>query len=966
MAEKRNPNREIVIRGAKEHNLKNVDLRLPRDSLIVMTGLSGSGKSSLAFDTIYAEGQRRYVESLSAYARQFLEMMQKPDVESIEGLSPAISIEQKTTSRNPRSTVGTVTEIYDYLRLLFARVGIPYSPVTGLPIESQTVSQMVDKVMALPEETRLYLLAPIARGRKGEYKKELNELMRKGFQRVKIDGEFHDIEDAPALDKKIKHDIEVVVDRVVTGPDIASRLAESFETALKLADGIAFAEFAAQFEEDGKTPKRMIFSEKFADPISGFTIPEIEPRLFSFNNPYGACPVCDGLGTEQKIDPNLIVPDAELSLRDGAILPWSKTSAPYYQQTLGAVVKHYGASLGTSWQDLPFEVQHAVLYGTGTTKIDFVYDDGLRTYKSSKPFEGVIGNLERRYKETESAGMREEIERYMSQAPCLACNGYRLKPEALAVKIDGLHIGQVSEKSIRAAADWFKDLPAKLSAQQNQIGERIFKEIRERLGFLNDVGLDYLTLARNSGSLSGGESQRIRLASQIGSGLTGVLYVLDEPSIGLHQRDNERLLETLRRLRDIGNTVIVVEHDEDAVLAADYVIDMGPGAGSNGGRIMAEGTPQEVMANPNSITGKYLTGQLEIPTPVERRKPKKSKQLHIDGATGNNLKNVSVDVPLGLFVAITGVSGGGKSTLMIDTMYQAIARRLNGARVTPAPHNHLTGLEHLDKVIDIDQSPIGRTPRSNPATYTGAFGPMREWFAGLPEAKARGYGPGRFSFNVKGGRCEKCEGDGVIKIEMHFLPDVYVTCEVCKGHRYNRETLEVQFRGKSIADVLDMTIDEAVEFFAAVPSIRDKFLTLQRVGLGYVKVGQPATTLSGGEAQRVKLSKELSKRATGRTLYMLDEPTTGLHFHDIAKLLEVLHELVESGNSVIVIEHNLEVIKTADWLIDMGPEGGDGGGEVVGTGTPEDIIANKRSHTGRFLKDVMERRPQGRRVEAAE
>ncbi len=966
MAEKRNPNREIVIRGAREHNLKNVDLRLPRDSLIVMTGLSGSGKSSLAFDTIYAEGQRRYVESLSAYARQFLEMMQKPDVEHIEGLSPAISIEQKTTSRNPRSTVGTVTEIYDYLRLLFARVGIPYSPVTGLPIESQTVSQMVDKVMALPEETRLYLLAPIARGRKGEYKRELNDLMRKGFQRVKIDGEFHDIEDAPALDKKIKHDIEVVVDRVVTGPDIASRLAESFETALKLADGIAFAEFADQFEEDGKTPKRMIFSEKFADPISGFTIPEIEPRLFSFNNPYGACPVCDGLGTEQKIDPNLIVPDGELSLKDGAILPWSKTSAPYYQQTLHAVVKHYGASTGTAWNELPFEVQHAVLYGTGTTKIDFVYDDGLRTYKSTKPFEGVIGNLERRYKETESAGMREEIERYMSQAPCLACNGYRMKPEALAVKIDGLHIGQVSEKSIRAAAEWFEGLPPKLSAQQNQIGERIFKEIRERLGFLNDVGLDYLTLARNSGSLSGGESQRIRLASQIGSGLTGVLYVLDEPSIGLHQRDNERLLETLRRLRDIGNTVIVVEHDEDAVLSADYVVDMGPGAGSNGGQIIAEGTPAEIMANPRSITGKYMTGELEIPTPAERRKPKKSKQLHLEGATGNNLKNVSVDVPLGLFVAITGVSGGGKSTLMIDTMYQAIARRLNGARVTPALHTHLTGLEHLDKVIDIDQSPIGRTPRSNPATYTGAFGPMREWFAGLPEAKARGYGPGRFSLNVKGGRCEKCEGDGVITIEMHFLPDVYVTCEVCKGHRYNRETLEVQFKGKSIADVLDMTIDEAVEFFAAVPSIRDKFVTLQRVGLGYVKVGQPATTLSGGEAQRVKLSKELSKRATGRTLYMLDEPTTGLHFHDIAKLLEVLHELVETGNTVIVIEHNLEVIKTADWLIDMGPEGGDGGGEVVGTGTPEDIIENERSHTGRFLKEVMARRPQGRRVQAAE
>jgi excinuclease ABC subunit A len=962
MADNRNPNRDLVIRGAKEHNLKNVDLRLPRDSLIVMTGLSGSGKSSLAFDTIYAEGQRRYVESLSAYARQFLEMMQKPDVEQIEGLSPAISIEQKTTSRNPRSTVGTVTEIYDYLRLLFARVGVPYSPVTGLPIESQTVSQMVDKVLALPEETRLYLLAPIARGRKGEYKRELNDLMRKGFLRVKIDGEFHDIEDAPALDKKIKHDIEVVVDRIVTGPDIASRLAESFETALRLADGIAFAEFADETEADG-SPKRLIFSEKFADPISGFTIPEIEPRLFSFNNPYGACPVCDGLGTERKIDPNLIVPDASLSLRDGAILPWAKTSAPYYQQTLQAVVKHFGASLGTAWEELPFEVQHAVLYGTGKTQINFVYDDGLRTYKSTKAFEGVIGNLERRYKETESAGMREEIEKYMSQAPCVACGGYRLKPESLAVKIDGLHIGQVSEKSIRAAAAWFEELPPKLSGQQNQIGERIFKEIRERLGFLNDVGLDYLTLARNSGSLSGGESQRIRLASQIGSGLTGVLYVLDEPSIGLHQRDNERLLETLRRLRDLGNTVIVVEHDEDAIMTADYVVDIGPGAGVHGGHIVAEGTPADILRNPNSITGKYLSGEMSIAMPVERRVPSTTRKLHLDGATGNNLKDVSVDVPLGLFVAITGVSGGGKSTLMIDTLYQAVARRLNGARVNPAPHNHLTGLEFLDKVIDIDQSPIGRTPRSNPATYTGAFGPIREWFAGLPEAKSRGYGPGRFSFNVKGGRCEKCEGDGVIKIEMHFLPDVYVTCEVCKGHRYNRETLEVQFKGKSIADVLDMTIDEAVDFFAAVPSIRDKFLTLQRVGLGYVKVGQPATTLSGGEAQRVKLSKELSKRATGRTLYMLDEPTTGLHFHDIAKLLEVLHELVATGNTVVVIEHNLEVIKTADWIIDMGPEGGDGGGEVVGVGTPEDIADNERSHTGRFLREVMARRPQRKAAE---
>jgi len=951
-----NPNREIVIRGAREHNLKGIDLRLPRDQLIVMTGLSGSGKSSLAFDTIYAEGQRRYVESLSAYARQFLEMMQKPDVETIEGLSPAISIEQKTTSRNPRSTVGTVTEIYDYLRLLFARVGVPYSPATGLPIESQTVSQMVDKVLALEEGTRLYLLAPIARGRKGEYKKELNELMRKGFQRVKIDGAFHDIEDAPALDKKLKHDIEVVVDRIVVGPDIGGRLAESFETALKLADGIALAEFADSAE--GVEPRRIIFSEKFACPVSGFTIAEIEPRLFSFNNPFGACPVCDGLGTEAKIDPNLIVSDVTLSLRDGAIVPWSKTSAPYYLQTLQAVTKHYGASTGTAWEELAPEVQNAVLYGTGKTAINFVYDDGLRTYKSTKPFEGVIGNLERRYRETESAGMREEIEKYMSSAPCVACNGYRLKPESLAVKIDGLHIGQVSEKSIRSAAEWFRDLPEKLTPTQRQIGERIFKEIRERLGFLNDVGLDYLTMARNSGTLSGGESQRIRLASQIGSGLTGVLYVLDEPSIGLHQRDNARLLETLRRLRDLGNTVIVVEHDEDAILTADYVVDIGPGAGVHGGHIVAEGTPEEILRNTDSITGAYLSGRMGIDVPAERRKPNKARKLHLDGATGNNLKDVSVDVPLGLFVAVTGVSGGGKSTLMIDTMYQAISRRLNGARVNPAPHNHLTGLELLDKVIDIDQSPIGRTPRSNPATYTGAFTPMREWFAGLPESKARGYGPGRFSFNVKGGRCEKCEGDGVLKIEMHFLPDVYVTCDVCKGKRYNRETLEVQFKGKSISDVLDMTIDEAVDFFSAVPSIREKFATLQRVGLGYVKVGQPANTLSGGEAQRVKLSKELSKRATGRTLYMLDEPTTGLHFHDVAKLLDVLHELVDTGNSVVVIEHNLEVIKTADWVIDMGPEGGDGGGEVVGVGTPEDIAANPRSHTGRFLKEVMSRRPQ--------
>ncbi|SHE71828.1 excinuclease ABC subunit UvrA [Devosia limi] len=956
MTSKPSQNREIIVRGAREHNLKGIDVRLPRDSLIVMTGLSGSGKSSLAFDTIYAEGQRRYVESLSAYARQFLEMMQKPDVEHIEGLSPAISIEQKTTSRNPRSTVGTVTEIYDYLRLLFARVGIPYSPATGLPIESQTVSQMVDKVLELPEGTRLFLLAPMVRGRKGEYKKELADLMRKGFQRVKIDGEYYEIEDAPALDKKLKHDLEVVVDRVVVGPDISGRLAESFETALKLADGIALVEFADEKSEDG-TARQITFSEKFACPVSGFTIAEIEPRLFSFNNPFGACPVCDGLGTEQKIDPEQIVPDPTLSLRDGAILPWSKTSAPYYLQTLQAVAKHFGASTGTAWNELPFDVQHAILYGTDKTAIDFVYDDGLRQYKTSKPFEGVIGNLARRYKETESAGMREEIEKYMSAAPCVACGGYRLKPETLAVKIDGLHIGQVTEKSIRASSEWFERLPASLSENQKHIGERILKEIRERLNFLNDVGLDYLTLARNSGSLSGGESQRIRLASQIGSGLTGVLYVLDEPSIGLHQRDNARLLETLRRLRDIGNTVIVVEHDEDAIMTADYVVDIGPGAGVHGGNIVAEGTPQDVLNHPDSLTGKYLSGRMGIPMPTERRQPKKGKALSLKGATGNNLKNVSVDVPLGMFVAITGVSGGGKSTLMIDTMYQAISRRLNGARVIPAPHESLTGLEYLDKVIDIDQSPIGRTPRSNPATYTGAFTPLREWFAGLPESKQRGYGPGRFSFNVKGGRCEKCEGDGVLKIEMHFLPDVYVTCDVCKGKRYNRETLDVQFKGKSISDILDMTIDEGVEFFSAVPVIRDKFATLQRVGLGYVKVGQPATTLSGGEAQRVKLSKELSKRATGRTLYMLDEPTTGLHFHDVAKLLDVLHELVDGGNTVVVIEHNLEVIKTADWVIDLGPEGGDGGGEIVGVGTPEDIAENKRSHTGTFLKEVMERRP---------
>ncbi|WP_428030099.1 excinuclease ABC subunit UvrA [Ancylobacter sp.] len=947
--------RTIAIRGAREHNLKNVDLEIPRDSLVVFTGLSGSGKSSLAFDTIYAEGQRRYVESLSAYARQFLEMMQKPDVDQIDGLSPAISIEQKTTSKNPRSTVGTVTEIYDYMRLLWARVGVPYSPATGLPIESQTISQMVDRVLALPEKTRLFLLAPVVRGRKGEYRKELAEFQKKGFQRVKVDGEFHEIADAPALDKKFKHDIDVVVDRLVVRADIASRLADSFETALGLADGIAVIEFADEKEESGEA-RRIVFSEKFACPVSGFTIAEIEPRLFSFNNPFGACPTCDGLGHESKIDPNLIVPDHSRTLKQGAIAPWAKSTSPYYGQTLDAIARHYGVKLTVPWANLPEKVQNVILHGSKADTIRFVYDDGMRAYETVKTFEGIVTNLERRWRETESDWAREEIGKYFSAVPCAACHGYRLKPEALAVKIAGRHIGQAAELSVRHALDWFGTLPDQLTEKQNEIAARILKEIRERLAFLLDVGLDYLTLARASGTLSGGESQRIRLASQIGSGLTGVLYVLDEPSIGLHQRDNERLLGTLRRLRDLGNTVIVVEHDEDAILAADYVVDVGPGAGVHGGRIVAQGTPKEILANPNSLTGKYLTGEMNVPVP-RRRKPDRKRLLRVVNARANNLKNVTAEIPLGLFTAVTGVSGGGKSTLLVDTLYRAVARRLNGASEPPLAHDGLEGLEHLDKVIDIDQSPIGRTPRSNPATYTGAFTPIREWFSGLPEAKARGYGPGRFSFNVKGGRCEACQGDGVIKIEMHFLPDVYVTCDVCKGKRYNRETLEVTFKNKSIADVLDMTVDEGAEFFKAVPAVRDKLETLARVGLGYIHVGQQANTLSGGEAQRVKLSKELSKRATGRTLYILDEPTTGLHFHDVAKLLEVLHELVEQGNTVVVIEHNLEVIKTADWVIDLGPEGGDGGGEVVAAGPPEVVAKSERSHTGRFLADVLARRP---------
>ena len=974
--------RVIAIRGAREHNLKNVDLEIPRDQLVVFTGLSGSGKSSLAFDTIYAEGQRRYVESLSAYARQFLEMMQKPDVDQIDGLSPAISIEQKTTSRNPRSTVGTVTEIYDYMRLLWARVGVPYSPATGLPIESQTVSQMVDRVLALPEGTRLYLLAPVVRGRKGEYRKELADYMKRGFQRVKIDGRFYEIADAPTLDKKFKHDLDVVVDRLVVRPDIATRLAESFETALRLADGLAVVEFAdapgaaPQGEAPGKKsakihdqsgPERLIFSEKFACPVSGFTIPEVEPRLFSFNNPFGACPACGGLGVEQHIDADLVIPDKDKTLRGGAIAPWAKSTSPYYIQTLQALGKHYKFTLDTKWKDLPKKTQDALLHGSGEDTIRFVYDDGLRSYQTTKPFEGVVTNLERRWRETDSDWAREEMAKYFTDIPCAACNGFRLKPEALCVKVGGLHIGEVAEMSVKHAGEWFTELPGRLSPKQNEIAVRVLKEIRDRLKFLVDVGLEYLTLARASGTLSGGESQRIRLASQIGSGLTGVLYVLDEPSIGLHQRDNARLLETLKRLRDLGNTVIVVEHDEDAIRTADHVLDIGPGAGIHGGHVIAQGTVDDIVATPASLTGKYLSGEMIVPIP-ERRPRNPRRVLKVVNARGNNLKNVSVEIPLGLFTCVTGVSGGGKSTLLVDTLYKAIARKLNGASEAPAPHDRIEGLEHLDKVIDIDQSPIGRTPRSNPATYTGAFTPIREWFAGLPEAKARGYEPGRFSFNVKGGRCEACQGDGVIKIEMHFLPDVYVTCDVCKGKRYNRETLDVLFKGKSIADVLDMTVEEALGFFKAVPRVRSVLELLHRVGLDYIHVGQQATTLSGGEAQRVKLAKELSKRATGRTLYILDEPTTGLHFHDVAKLLEVLHELVEQGNTVVVIEHNLEVIKTADWLIDLGPEGGDGGGEIVAAGTPEDIAKAKRSYTGQFLAPVLGRREaKGKaRTEAAE
>jgi excinuclease ABC subunit A len=936
----------ITVRGAREHNLKNIDIAIPREQLTVITGLSGSGKSSLAFDTIYAEGQRRYVESLSSYARQFLELMGKPDVDSIEGLSPAISIEQKTTSRNPRSTVGTVTEIHDYMRLLWARAGVPYSPATGLPIEAQNVAQMVDRVMTMPEGTKLLLLAPVIRDRKGEYKKELLELQRKGYTRVKIDGKLYEIEQAPALNKKLKHEIEAVVDRIIVKPGIEKRLADSFETALGLSDGIVYAEGA----DDGA---RTVFSSRFACPVSGFTIEEIEPRLFSFNSPHGACPVCDGLGHEVFFDPHLVVPDEQRSLSEAAIAPWANAQSPYYDQTLASLAKHLNIKMNTPWEKLPPAAREAILYGTGKNDVTFSYKDTVRAYNVKKPFEGVIKNLERRLKETDSAWVREELSRYHAERPCGTCHGARLKPEALAVKIAGRNLAEVAELSILASRDWFEGVAATLTPQRLEIARRILREINERLQFLVDVGLNYLTLARGSATLSGGESQRIRLASQIGSGLTGVLYVLDEPSIGLHQRDNERLLGTLQRLKRLGNTVLVVEHDEDAIRSADHLIDMGPAAGLNGGYVVAQGTPAEVAKTDGSITGDYLSGRRKIAIPNPRRPVQKNRVVKIIGATGNNLKNVSATFPLGVFTCITGVSGGGKSTLVVDTLYKSISRRLMGSGEVPAPFERLEGLEQLDKIIDIDQSPIGRTPRSNPATYTDLFAPIRDWFAEMPEARSRGYKPGRFSFNVKGGRCEACQGDGVLKIEMHFLPDVFVTCDTCKGKRYNRETLEVKFREKSIADVLDMTVDEAQGFFKAVPKIHDRLSILSRVGLGYIKLGQQATTLSGGEAQRIKLAKELAKRPTGRTLYILDEPTTGLHFEDIRKLLEVLHALVDAGNTIIVIEHNLEVIKTADHVIDLGPEGGDGGGRIIAAGTPEDIAATPESYTGRFLAPLL-------------
>ena len=940
----------IIIRGAREHNLKSINISLPRNQFIIITGLSGSGKSSLAFDTIYAEGQRRYVESLSAYARQFLDTMHKPDVDQITGLSPAIAIEQKTTSKNPRSTVGTVTEIYDYLRLLYARVGVPYSPTTGLPIKAQQPSDMVDQIMKLNENEKIFILAPIVRDRKGEYKKELNELQKKGFQRVKIDEIAYELDDLPSLDKKIRHNIEVVVDRLIIKKGIETRLSDSIRTALDLSDGIAYVEILSNNEKEKN--KRIVFSENFSCPVSGFTIAEVEPRLFSFNAPTGACKQCDGLGIESFFDECLIVPNTSLSLSKGALLPWSKNFSPYLKQTLISLSKAYNFSLNTPWEELDQEIKNLFFYGSKGKKINFRYDDNGRIYELNRPFEGIIPNLERRSRENTSSWIRDEFERYKNERECASCNGYRLNSEALAVKIDGLHIGEMVEFSIKDLNLSFQNINKKLSDQQNKIAESIIKEIKERLQFLKNVGLDYLTLNRKSGTLSGGESQRIRLASQIGSGLTGVLYVLDEPSIGLHQRDNEKLLKTLKNLRDQGNTIIVVEHDYEAMLEADHIVDIGPGAGVNGGLVIAEGNYDDISKSKMSITGKYLSGEKKIDIPKERRKGN-GLLLEVVEASGNNLKNITTSFPLGTFTCVTGVSGGGKSTLVIETMFKSVSSILNSSRKNPAKHNKINGIEYLDKVIDIDQSPIGRTPRSNPATYTGAFSPIREWFAGLPESRARGYSPGRFSFNVKGGRCEACKGDGLIKIEMHFLPDVYVTCESCKGKRYNRETLEIKFKGKNISDVLNLTVDEAFDFFSAVPSIKDKMKTLIQVGLGYIKVGQQATTLSGGEAQRVKLSKELSRRSTGKTLYILDEPTTGLHFEDVNNLLKVLHMLVDQGNTVIVIEHNLDVIKTADHIIDIGPEGGDLGGQILAVGTPEEVSNIKESYTGSYLKTIL-------------
>ena len=940
----------IIIRGAREHNLKSINISLPRNQFIIITGLSGSGKSSLAFDTIYAEGQRRYVESLSAYARQFLDTMHKPDVDQITGLSPAIAIEQKTTSKNPRSTVGTVTEIYDYLRLLYARVGVPYSPTTGLPIKAQQPSEMVDQIMKLNENEKIFILAPIVRDRKGEYKKELNELQKKGFQRVKIDEIAYELDDLPSLDKKIRHNIEVVVDRLIIKEGIETRLSDSIRTALDLSDGIAYVEILSNNEKEKN--KRIVFSENFSCPVSGFTIAEVEPRLFSFNAPTGACKQCDGLGIESFFDECLIVPNTSLSLSKGALLPWSKNFSPYLKQTLISLSKAYNFSLNTPWEELDQEIKNLFFYGSKGKKIKFRYDDNGRIYELNRPFEGIIPNLERRSRENTSSWIRDEFERYKNERECASCNGYRLNSEALAVKIDGLHIGEMVEFSIKDLNLSFQNINKKLSDQQNKIAESIIKEIKERLQFLKNVGLDYLTLNRKSGTLSGGESQRIRLASQIGSGLTGVLYVLDEPSIGLHQRDNEKLLKTLKNLRDQGNTIIVVEHDYEAMLEADHIVDIGPGAGVNGGLVIAEGNYDDISKSKMSITGKYLSGEKKIDIPKERRKGN-GLLLEVVEASGNNLKNITTSFPLGTFTCVTGVSGGGKSTLVIETMFKSVSSILNSSRKNPAKHNKINGIEYLDKVIDIDQSPIGRTPRSNPATYTGAFSPIREWFAGLPESRARGYSPGRFSFNVKGGRCEACKGDGLIKIEMHFLPDVYVTCESCKGKRYNRETLEIKFKGKNISDVLNLTVDEAFDFFSAVPSIKDKMKTLIQVGLGYIKVGQQATTLSGGEAQRVKLSKELSRRSTGKTLYILDEPTTGLHFEDVNNLLKVLHMLVDQGNTVIVIEHNLDVIKTADHIIDIGPEGGDLGGQILAVGTPEEVSNIKESYTGSYLKTIL-------------